>query len=117
MNCSKGFPSIVRMDLLAGILSMALMLTTDFTATQTVVVPENNNKKVVYSQKPAKPNPVFQAMGNGIDGVGKGLGNTAQGTAKGAGWFFQELLRPVEALRTGLIDTFGVKESSGHRQR
>ena len=93
------------------------MFSTDFSETQTVVAPPENQEKVVYAQKPARPNPAIQAMGNGINGVGKGLGNVAKGTAKGAGWFFGELLRPVEALRTGLIDAFGVKEGSGRKRR
>ena len=101
----------------ATFLSLFFMFSTDFSNTQTVVVPPENQEKVVYAQKPAKPNAAMQALGNGVGGVGKGLGTVAQGTAKGAGWFFGELLRPVEALRTGLIDTFGVKENPGSKRR
>ena len=105
------------MSAFAAFLSLFLLLSTDFSGTQTVVVPPENDQKIVYAQQPAKPNPTIAALGNGVNGVGKGLGNAAQGAAKGAGWFFQELLRPVEALRTGLIDTFGVKEESTRKRR
>ncbi len=65
----------------------------------------------MYAQPAAKKPGIWEGMGQGIQGVGKGMGNAAGGAAKGAGWIFSELMRPVEAIRTGLIDVFGVKET------
>ena len=79
------------------------MFTTDFSNTNTGVPSAKN-------PQPSKPNPALQALGNGINGIGKGVGDMANGAGQGLGWFFSELLRPVEALRAGMIDTFGVKE-------
>ena len=93
------------------------MFSTDFSNTNTVVAPANNRQKVVYPQQPSRPNPALQALGNGVDGVGKGVGGVAKGAGQGLGWFFGELLRPVEALRTGMIDTFGVKEPAQKARR
>ena len=94
------------MNALTAILSLVLCLTTGFANAQTVIHPA----------KPAAPNPVLQGMSNGVNGIGQGLGNVAKGTAQGTGWFFQELLRPVEAMRVGIIDMFGVKEESGRKR-
>lgn len=104
------------MNSLLALMSCILMLTTDFSSTPTVVVPEGNSQKVIYSKKQAAPNPAVRAVGNGINGIGKGMGGVTQQAGKGAGWFFGELLRPVEALRNGLIDVFGVKEPTERRQ-
>ena len=88
------------MNSLLYLLTTILLLTTDF----------SNTGSVVPTRQPAKPNAAAQALGNRISGIGKGMGNIATGVGKGAGWFFGELLRPLDAMRNGLIDTFGVPE-------
>ena len=95
----------------AAIFSLLLFLSTDFANTGTVVSPAPIRQKTVIVSKPAKPNPALEALGNGLAGIGKGLGNVGAGAAGGVGWFFGELFRPVNALRDGMIDTFGVKEN------
>ncbi len=96
----------------AAIFSFVLMLSTDFAHTGTVVAPAPIRQKTVFVSKPDKPNPALEALCNGLSGIGKGFGNVTAGTAKGAGWFFGELLRPVQGLRDGMIDAFGVKENA-----
>ena len=101
------------MQCVAAIFSLVVFLSTDFARAGAVVAPAPIRQKTVMVSKPGRPNPVFDSLGNGIAGIGKGLGNVSTGAAGGAAWFFGELLRPVNALREGLINTFGVKENQG----
>ncbi len=98
------------MQSLLAILTTALLLATDFPDQGTVVPPTQNTRKVVYPKAPSSPNA-------GVQGLGKGLGNVMDGAGKGASWFFGELLRPVEALRTGLVNAFGGPEKPSRDRR
>ncbi len=100
MQTLRILPRFSIMHSILALLTTILLLTTDFSNTRAVVPP----------QKPSKPNAVAQALGNSASGIGKGVGNIANGAGKGAGWFFGELLRPLDALRNGMIDKFGVTE-------
>lgn len=62
-----------------------------------------------YSNLPAKPISVLVSHNSAQDkGFFQGVGKVGQGALDGLAWVVKELFSPLDALRKGIINTFGV---------